>query len=89
MSTTKEIKVQEKKLGRQNAWGQAWHEIQKIELDPRLVGKAHLDTIIHEIMHLQNPEWSETMVIKKSRQMTNVLWKLWYRKVDNRTRQPN
>ncbi len=88
MGTT-EIKVKEKKLGRQQAWGIADDVLKKILLDPRLVGKTQLYVIIHEVMHIQNLDWSETKVIRMSKQMTNVLWKLWYRRVDNRVRQPS
>lgn len=82
------MKVEHKKLGKQNAWGLATIEKKIIELDERLVGKKHLEILIHEIMHIQNPEWSETMVIKKSKELTNVLWSVNYRRVDNKHKQP-
>jgi len=88
MSKTKEITIKEKKLGRQKAWGISYEELQHIELDTRLVGKSHLETVLHELAHLDNPEWSESKVTRISKRNANILWKMWYRRVDNRTRQP-
>ena len=84
---SEQIKVQETKLGRQGAYGIADIDLNKILMDPRLVGKKKLEVLIHEILHLQNPEWSETRVIKMSRQITKILWNADYRQVDNQTRQ--
>ncbi len=83
----KEITVQSKKLGKLRAYGVAYFGSALIQLDPRLTGKHHLETAIHEVLHLQNPEWSENMITKKAKQMCKVLWELDYRRVDNRTRQ--
>lgn len=82
------MKVQHKKLGRQGAWGQAKDWLNLIELDERLLGKKHFEIAIHEIMHIQNPDWSENMVKKKSKEMCNVLWLLKYRRIDDREKQP-
>lgn len=80
-------KVEYKKLGRENAWGLAYDELRKIVLDPRLFGKKHLNISIHELLHIQNPEWSETKVKQKSKELANFLWGLHYRRVDNREKQ--
>lgn len=74
----KKIKVLHRKLGRAGGPkykidGFAHIEKRLIELDTRLKGRAHLLTLIHEVMHIQNPEWSETKVIEKSREMTEVV----------------
>ena len=76
------MKIVYRKLGKEKAWGQAHNDDMIIELDPRLKGKHHLTVLIHEILHLQNPSWSETEVINKSRQMANQLWKENYRRID-------
>ena len=83
------MEVQHKKLGRQNAWGQASDWLNLIELDTRLIGRKHLEITIHEVMHIQNPDWSETKVKKKSKEMTKVLWLLKYRRIDDREKQIN
>lgn len=79
--------VVNKKLGRKRAWGTADIEKMLIELDSRLVGKGHLDTILHELFHIECWEWSENRVKKAARRFTKILWDLGYRKVDNKERQ--
>ena len=43
---------------------------EEITLDYR---KDIIPTLIHEFIHHLNPNWSETRVLKKERQMVNVL----------------
>lgn len=75
------IKVVYRKLGRHKADGLAYdHDL--IEIDERLRGKRLLTTIIHEIMHKQHPEWSESMVDRKSREMASLLWDQGYRRIE-------
>ena len=80
------IKVIYKKLGRERAWGQADLGEGVVELDPRLKGRKHLNVCIHEVLHIQNPEWSETEVINKANELASVLWREHYRRVDNSTK---
>jgi hypothetical protein len=82
------MKVTHKKLGNRQAWGIAEDWKNKITLDERLVGKKHLEILIHEVLHIQNPDWSESMVLKKSKELTKVLWSQNYRRVDNKHKQP-
>jgi hypothetical protein len=80
MKTVKSIT--HKKLGREKAHGQAFKEDGVIEIDERLKGLDHLDTVIHEIMHIQNKRWPEAKVIGHSNEMANLLWELGYRRVE-------
>ncbi len=82
------MEIKHRKLGREKAWGQAIDEGSLIELDPRLLGKKHLEVLIHEIMHLQNPDWSETRVLKKAKEMSKLLWAQKYRRIDDNEKQP-
>lgn len=82
------MKIESKKLGRLNAWGEAFDELKLINLDPRLVGKKHLTILIHEVFHVQNPDWSENMVKKKSKELANILWEQKYRRIDDKEKQP-
>jgi hypothetical protein len=75
------IKVKNRKLGQQKAWGLAHSGLNLIELDVRLKGRRHLLYLIHEALHIIHPEWSETKVIKISRQMTKLLWSQNYRRI--------
>lgn len=80
-------KITHRKLGKENAWGQAWKEDNHIELDSRLVGKPYLETAIHEFLHIQEPKFSENKVTKLAKALSEFLWELEFRKVDNRERQ--
>lgn len=76
------MKITYRKLGKEKVWGWAHFDDNSIELDSRLKGKRHLEILIHEILHIQNPTWEEEEVIKKSKQMCNILWKEKYRRVE-------
>lgn len=76
-------KVVYKKLGKTQSWGQYFVDRNLIEIDDRLKGKRELEVLTHEFAHHQFPDLSEDDIIKKSRELTEFLWKLHYRKVDN------
>jgi hypothetical protein len=42
-----------------------------------------LDTILHELLHCVEPCWTEERVAQASREMSRVLWRLGYRRVDS------
>lgn len=75
-------KVSYKKLGKMRAWGQ-YHSNNTIDIDLRLKGKKQLEIYIHELSHGLFPEFSEDKIIQISRVITDFLWDLNYRKVDN------
>ena len=75
------IKVIDKKLGRQKALGQAYTDAKVIEVDPRQKSKAYLDTLIHEMLHVYNPDWSEAKVTKTANEMTDIIWSKNYRRI--------
>ena len=81
------IKIIYKKLGREQAHGIAESD-GIIYLDPRLKGKKHFEILIHEALHLLNPNDSELAIIKKSITLTKVLWKEGYRRVDDTNDEP-
>ena len=83
--TPKIIRMIEKKLGRQCAYGQSYltrkgHGI--VAVDPRQTPKCRLDTIIHEFLHHVLPNGSETRVTRLAGQLTSLLWQDGYRRVD-------
>lgn len=82
------MKIVFKKLGREKAWGSANLADNTIEIDPRLKGRKHLEILIHEAMHIMNPEWLESKVVQQSKRLTQLLWKQHFRKVDNDKGQP-
>ena len=75
------IKVKHRKLGKEKAWGLAHSAFNLIELDVKLKGRRHLLYLIHEALHIIHPDWSETKVIKISREMTKLIWAQNYRRI--------
>jgi hypothetical protein len=74
------IKIVEAKLGRERAVGQCFHGENLIEIDPRQSERERLDTVIHEVLHLCCPEWTEEQVVRVSKVLSAVLWKCRYRR---------
>ena len=83
----KHITVKERKLGRERAVGLAYSDFYGpdkglIEIDPRQKGKDHLDTLIHEALHLVFPDMSERNVVKHTGRLARLLWRNGYRRID-------
>jgi hypothetical protein len=78
------VKVEHKDLSKFNVFGFADIEKKLIELDHRIKGKTHFRYCIHEILHILNPEWSERKVKDHTKEIVDLLWKMNYRRVDNR-----
>ena len=81
----KVIVIQERKLGREGAHGQAVNfdtDNPLIEIDPKLVGRDRLTITVHEAMHVAFPTMSERQVIRAGKLISAVLWAENYRRVD-------
>jgi hypothetical protein len=78
----KSTKVIHRKLGREQADGLAYDELNEVHIDERLRKKEYLLVVIHELLHVYFPDWTERQVVKYSKMMCNDLWKLKFRKVD-------
>lgn len=76
------VKIIHKKLGREQAYGIAESD-GVVYIDSRLKGKKHLEIVLHECYHLQNPMDDEETIIEKSVTLCKVLWNLGYRRIDN------
>ena len=79
MDTMKKVEIIERKLGREKALGQAWDDL--VEIDPRQCSKEYLATAIHELLHIAQPELSESKIIRVSRLISSKLWKLGFRRI--------
>ena len=77
-----------KKLLRRNAVGLVEGDDDVIYIDPRLRGKKHLEILLHEALHVLYPAASEEEVIENSIELTKLLWKQHYRRIDNDRSQP-
>lgn len=75
------IKVKYRKLGKQKVWGLADSQ-GIIYIDSRLRGKKHLEILIHETLHLLYPDDSEDLIVEKSIELTNIIWKQRYRRIE-------
>jgi len=78
----KPFKVIRRRLGRERAAGQAVFGDGLVEIDPRESPYEQLDTIIHESIHLLDPEMSEEQVDAWARKISITLWRQKYRRVD-------
>jgi hypothetical protein len=74
------IKVEERKLGREKAYGLTFDKT--IVLDSRLKPKKHFEIIIHEMLHQIYPDMSEAKVTRSSKKLAKFLWAFGFRKVD-------
>ena len=81
----KVIVLQERKLGRENAHGQAIDfdtDNPLIEIDPKLKGRDRLTILCHEVVHVCFPSMPERQVIRAGKLISAVLWADNYRRAD-------
>ncbi len=78
---SKPAKVVYRKLGREQAWGQATIGENVIELDPRLGARRQLEVLCHEQLHLSFPEMTEKQVDRAGKELCATLWAQAYRRV--------
>ena len=83
MPKKKSPKITYRKLGKEKAWGQAFHDnrFPLIEIDPRLGAKRQMEVLIHEAAHLIIPEFPEAKIDEIGKYISEVLWKESYRKI--------
>lgn len=77
----RKIKIVEKKLGREKAWGFCYQGENLIEIDPRQRAKSYLDTLIHEILHELFPDASENKIKISAKILTKYIWEKNYRRL--------
>jgi hypothetical protein len=65
-------------------FGLAFQDEWRIELDPDLDDKTLIDIAIHETTHVVAPDLSEECVDRIGRQCADVLWRLGFRKDEER-----
>lgn len=75
------MRIVERKLGREQAWGQCWQSHGLVEIDPRQNSKSYLNTMIHEMLHLYFKKASERWVAKVADRMSEALWRRGYRRI--------
>jgi hypothetical protein len=71
----KAVQIEEKKLGKHQAYGLAYVDEHKIVLDPRLKGKHKLEILLHELLHIAEPTMVEKDVLRISKVLANNAWR--------------
>ncbi len=61
------------------AWGMAYPDGYKVELDPALEGKNLIEIAVHEVSHVVFPHLDEESVALLGKQCADVLWRLGVR----------
>lgn len=79
MPRLRKIKIEWKKS--ESAWGWAYTDEHRIELDPRMDERTLLEVASHEVAHIVLPEISEEQIDTLGKQIANVLWRLKFRQV--------
>jgi hypothetical protein len=74
--------VVHRKLGKEQAYGIAYTDENKMEIDERLRGYRYLLYLLHEHFHLKHPDWSESKVRKESSKTARFLWQMGFRLVE-------
>lgn len=62
------------------ALGRAFPKKRTIYVDPRQPPKCHLDTAVHEVIHVEFPNWKEKRVANTATSIAKVLWRMGYRR---------
>ena len=76
------IKLEDKKLGRERNDGQAIFADKKIEIDPRLSTKSRLNIVLHEGIHILDPNLPELKVRAYANRVSDLLWRDRWRRIE-------
>jgi len=85
-SKKKPISIKFGKLGKHKADGLAYVDNRKIIIDMRLTGVELLETILHEVAHVQQPDLPEEAILEYSKETADILWKIGYHLTDSRSK---
>lgn len=82
--------IYEKKIihDSKKVWGLADSDKNTIQLDLSLKGKKHLEILLHEMIHMICPFFTEEKVEEDSIYYANILWKENYRRVEVENSEP-
>jgi len=78
-SRRRKIRVVERKLGQERAWGLSDSK-GLIELDERLRESDRLTVLLHEGIHVADPELTEEQVCRLGKVLGPLLWSQGYRR---------
>lgn len=63
-----------------NCWGKAYCDEWRIEIDPELEDRTHMDIALHEGLHILFPYLPEDVVNNAGITLADLLWRLGYRR---------
>ena len=75
MKLSGRIKIEDRKLGRERNDGQAIFADKLIEKDPRLKSKKRLNIVLHEGIHILDPNLPELKVRAYANRLADLLWR--------------
>jgi hypothetical protein len=80
MALPKRVVIVEEDLSADRAWGLSYVGKGLIKIHPFQPEEHRLDTLVHELLHLMCPDWSEKKVTRFAQFMSKQLWKQGYRR---------
>ncbi len=75
------VRIVERKLGRENYYGCYHRDRQLIVLDPRLTEKKRCEILLHEALHAIFPTADEKTVTEAARALGRIVWGDGWRRV--------
>jgi len=75
------LKIVERKLGRERAYGQCYKSENLIEIDPRQLSRSYLNTLIHETLHCVFPQMAESTVYRAAGKICRAVWERDFRRI--------
>jgi hypothetical protein len=60
-------------------WGKAYLDEYRIEIDPELEPKTHMDIAIHEGLHVLFPYLPEDQIDHAGKSLADLLWRMGFR----------
>lgn len=81
LPTSQQVKIIERKLGRDRVLGWAYYDRPLIEIDSRLRHKLQQEVLLHELLHIALPDLSEETVDRTAKFMANHTWRFGLRRV--------
>lgn len=78
MARIRRVAITERSL--RKYFGYAYPDLSLVEITKGLNDRAYLGTLIHELIHILKPEWTENAVDSMAANLTHYVWKAGYRR---------
>lgn len=64
------------------AWGMAYPDERRIEIDPALEGRSKLEILLHESLHVLLPQFPEDVINEFGKTQADLIWRAGFREKD-------